>query len=311
MNALLDRIKGYFTKHPVPHSAFQISSHYLSGICLSPKEGKIKNYFILPMEKGVIEPSFNKKNIKNAGLLEKKIREGLEKLSLSEHNIACLIPELSLHGFVFSFDSLPPSRQEREQIIRFRIKKLMPMLPADTRFSFRVVKSNSSEKILSAVARASVVEEYEDLLSRLRLNVRAIGVPTLSLFNLVEKDKEKNLLLINIEENSLCLVAVVNSEIVLYRLKSYIPDSEADVSGFVENIIKEIENTVNFVEDREREKVQSLWVRVGLLENNEKMLRLLKERSSLPLKGIESCLDAELGLQEKKILSPLLGQILR
>jgi Tfp pilus assembly PilM family ATPase len=310
MTALIDRIKGYFTQHPIPHSAFQISSHYLSGIRLSPKERKIKNYFILPMEKGVVEPSFSKKNIKNPGLLERKIREGLEKLSLSENNIACLIPELSLHAFVFSFDSLPPSRQEREQIIRFRIKKQMPMLPADARFSFLVIKSNKSEKILSAVARASVVQEYEDLFSRLRLKVRAIGVPTLSLFNLVRKDKGENLLLINIEENSLCLMAVVNSEIVLYRLKSYIPASEVDVSGFVENIIREIENTVNFVEDREKAKVHSLSIRVGLLESSEKILSLLKERLSFPLKGIESRLDAELGLQEKKILSPLLGQIL-
>jgi hypothetical protein len=310
MTALIDRIKGYFTQHPIPHSAFQVSSHYLSGIRLSPKERKIKNYFILPMDKGVVEPSFSKKNIKNPGLLERKIREGLEKLSLSENNIACLIPELSLHAFVFSFDSLPPSRQEREQIIRFRIKKQMPMLPADARFSFLVIKSNKSEKILTAVARASVIQEYEDLFSRLRLKVRAIGVPTLSLFNLVRKDKEKNWLLINIEENSLCLMAVVNSEIVLYRLKSYIPASEVDVSGFVENIIKEIENTVFFVEDREKAKVHSLSIRVGLLENDEKILRLLKERLSFPLKGIESRLDAELGLQEKKILSPLFGQIL-
>jgi hypothetical protein len=310
MTALIDRIKGYFTQHPIPHSAFQVSSHYLSGIRLSPKERKIKNYFILPMDKGVVEPSFSKKNIKNPGLLERKIREGLEKLSLSENNIACLIPELSLHAFVFSFDSLPPSRQEREQIIRFRIKKQMPMLPADARFSFLVIKSNKSEKILTAVARASVIQEYEDLFSRLRLKVRAIGVPTLSLFNLVRKDKGKNWLLINIEENSLCLMAVVNSEIVLYRLKSYIPASEVDVSGFVENIIKEIENTVFFVEDREKAKVHSLSIRVGLLENDEKILRLLKERLSFPLKGIESRLDAELGLQEKKILSPLFGQIL-
>ncbi|UCC38250.1 MAG: hypothetical protein JSV96_10400 [Candidatus Aminicenantes bacterium] len=310
MNALLDRIKDYFTQRPIPHSVFQISSNYLSGIRFSAKEGKIKNYFILPLDKGVIEPSFSKKNIKNPDLLEKKIREGMERLSLSEHNIACLIPELSLQSFVFSFDSLPASRLEREKIIRFRIKKQMPMLPDDARFSFYLIRSNKSEKMLAAVARASVVQEYEELFSKLRLKVRTIGVPTLSLFNLIEKDKEKNSLLISIEEDSLCLVAIVNSEIVLYRLKSYIPDSEANVSGFVGNIVKEIENTVNFVEDRERERVHSVWIRVGLLENDEKMLRLLKERLSFPLKGIEACLNVELGLQEKKILSPLIGQIL-
>ncbi len=312
MTFFIDRIKSYFTRQLLPHSAFQLTSRYISGIRVSPKEGKIKNHFILPLEKGVIEPSFSNKNIKNPALLEKKIKQGLEKLHLSDHKIACFIPELSLKAFAFSFDSLPSSPQEREQIIRFRVKKQMPLLPKDVRFSFDSIALKNHERIFVVVARASVIQEYEDLFSKLRLKVRLVGLPTLSLYYLINTEKDRGLLLINVEEDSLSLIASVNSEVVLYRLKPFIPDLHTNVSGLqrIENIVKEVENTVNFVEDREKKEVHSIWVRLGLWEQEEEMFSQLQEKLSFPAKGIEACLASELGLREKKILSPLMGQIL-
>ncbi|NIM59772.1 MAG: hypothetical protein GTO16_12660 [Candidatus Aminicenantes bacterium] len=307
-----DRIRNYFLRQIVPRSAIQITSNYLSGINVSAKEGKIKNHFIFPLERGVVEPSFSDKNIKNPALLEKKIKQGLEKLNLSNNKIACLIPELSLKAFVFSFDSLPSSREQRERIIRFRVKKQIPLLPDDARFSFDRISSNSSSKILVAVARASIIKEYEDLFSKLRLKVRAVGIPTLSLYCLLNRKEDRDLLLINIEEDSLSLLAGLNSEVAMYRLKPFIPGSLADVSEpqRVESIVKEVENTVNFVEDKEKKKVNALRIRLGLLETEEEMFRQLQEKLSLPAKGIEVGLNSKLGSREKMILSPLIGQIL-
>jgi hypothetical protein len=147
MGLFFDSIKDYLTKQPFPHAAFHLTSCYISGIRVSPKDGRIMNHFILPLEKGLIQPSFEKKNIKNPSLLEKKIEKELGKLHLHDHKVACLLPELSLRAFVFSFGSLPSSRPEREQVIRFRIKKQLPLLPQDARFSFDVIKSNDSMKI--------------------------------------------------------------------------------------------------------------------------------------------------------------------
>jgi hypothetical protein len=307
-----DRIKNYFTRQPLPRSAFQISSRYISGIHVSPKEGKVKNYFILPLEKGVIQPSFYERNIKNPAVLEKAVKEGLEKLNLSERKTACFIPELSLKAFVFSFNSLPASQQEREKVIRFRVKKQVPLLPEDTRFSFDLIRSNDSTKVVSVIARSAVVQEYEDFFAKLRLRVKAVGIPTLSLYNLMNKEKERDALLINIEEDSLSLIAVINSEIVLYRQKPFILSSQSDFFGpqAVETIVKEVENTVNFVEDTEKRKIQSFRVRLGLMHKGKELFSLLNEKSSFPFKGIKEGLTSKLGSEERQILSPLFGQIL-
>lgn len=310
MALFVDRIKNYFTKQPRPHAAFQLTSRYISGIRVSPKDGKVANHFILSLDKGVIQPSFSRKNIRNPALAEERIKKELGKLHLHDRKIACLLPELSIHAFVFSFGSLPSSRSEREKIIRFRIKKQIPLLPEDARFSFDVIRSNDSVKIIVSVARSSIIQEYEELFDRLNLKIRTIGVPTLGLHSLLNTEKEKDFLLINIEEDSLCLAAVIDSEFALYRMKPILAVAQDETSEArrIENIIKEVDNTVNFIEDREEKKIQSFWVRLGLLQDKG-MLSRLRERSSFPMTGIDSRLMTELGSREKRILSPLVGQI--
>jgi hypothetical protein len=65
METITERLRDFFTRIPMPLTAFQFSSSYLSGLFLSSKDKKIKSYFVLPLGENVVEPSFYKKNINN------------------------------------------------------------------------------------------------------------------------------------------------------------------------------------------------------------------------------------------------------
>jgi len=311
MTILFNRLKDYLIKPPSFSVAFQISHHYLSGIHISPKEGKIKSQFILPLESSALEPSFDKINIADDSYLEDRIKGGVEQLKFSEKNIAILLPESCLKVFVFSFVPLPSSPKEKEEIIRWRVKKQMPLLPDDTRLSFAVLRSNKEEKVLVSLARASVVQEYENLFTKLGLRVGTVGVATLNLMNLLESEGD-NSIVINLEEDYISLMAFLNSEIVLYRFKPLIRESQAKLtlSKKIEDIVKEIKNTVNFIEDREKKKINTFWIRSGIVNPEEKILFTLQERLAVSLKAIEAPMASGLNFQESQILSPLLGQIL-
>lgn len=307
-----ERIIKYFTQPPVLHSSFYFSSGYVGGIHISPKEKRLKSYFFSPLESGVIEPSFTKKNIKNAALLEEKIKEGLEKIHLSDKKTACLVPELSLKAFVFSFDSLPASTEERQQIIRFRIKKQMGLMPQDIRLSFQQMKPNRMHKLLVSLARSAIIEEYEDLLSRLGLKVRAVSFPLLGLYNVMNTKKDEDFLLINIEKDSLSLLAVISSEITLYRQKPLSFGREAPFSSGeeLENVVNEVENTAHFIEDREKKKIKSFYIRLGLPSGEEEIFSHLQEKLFFPLRRVDVAQVKNLSRKEREILSPLAGQIL-
>ena len=191
MTSLADRLRDFFTKRPIPRSVIQVSSRYLSGLQFSPTEKKIKSHFILPLDEGMVRPTFDKKNITDASLLEKRLLESVDKLHLFDNKVCLLLPELSQRTFIFSLDSLPPSRQEREQIIRFRVKKQMPLLSEDVRLSFDFVKGENGIRVVTSLAKASVVKDFEDFFSKLRIKIRVVSTPLISLSNLVDRSRSK------------------------------------------------------------------------------------------------------------------------
>ncbi len=307
-----EKIRDYFVRPRLYDLGVQISSHYISGIQVLPKEGKIKSHFVLPLEGGTINPSFNKKNIINSELLENKIKEGLKKINISAHNIIFLLPEMSQKAFIFNYDSFPSSQQEREYLIRFKVNKQMPLLPDDIKLSFDIRKSNSSKKILATIARSCVIKEYENLFVKLHLKVRVVGIPSLSVSNLLNKESEKDVMFISVEEDSFSLVVNIDSEIVLYRQKPFgasVNNHNSEVQK-ISHIVQEVKNTVNFIEDRDKKRIGCIIIRLGLLGKREEMFVGLKEKLHYPLKKIESYLDFNIPLKEKEILSPLIGQLL-
>lgn len=306
------RVIDTFTKPPQLRSAFYISTRYIAGIHLSPKERQVSHYFILPLDEGVLESSFTRKNITDNPSVEERLKEGMEKLHLSEKKTACLIPELSLKAFVLSFDSLPTSAMEKEKIIRYRIKKQMGFFPEDVRLSFQEIESSHERKLLVSLARDSVIHEYEECLGRLGLKVRVLGSPILGLFNVLNSPEEENFLLINVERESISLVAVIDSEISLYRQKPYALERQAETATEqqAENIITEVENTAHFLEDTEERKIQSLYIRIGSLSAEDKTYTQLEDRLPFVLKRIDMARLERLNHKEREILSPLIGQIL-
>jgi len=311
MNLIFNKLKNFFTAHPLPYSALQVTSSYISGIHLSLKDRKLKNHFILPVSGRIIQPSFEKANIKDSPLLQKIITEGVEKFDIYDHGVALLLPELSQRTFVFSFDGLPATSKEREQLIRFRVKKQMPLLSEDVRISYDVLQTRESKKIISSLARFTVVNDYENFFSQMRLKIKSVGFPLLGLSNLVNWNEEKDFFLINIEKDSFGLLAVTNAEPSLYRQKPLmIRQDEKYLLERVQNIVLEIENTVQFIRDKEKREIASIWVRFGLLESEEELLSNLGSRLPFPIKNIESLVSLELSGREKKILAPLIGQLL-
>jgi hypothetical protein len=311
MAQLIEKIKDFFLCYPCPPAIFQVSSTYISGIHLEVKEKKLKYYGVVPLAPGLVDPHFDRKNLADGPTLSGLLGEGLKGLHLSRERAACLIPESCFKIFVLSFDSFPNAERERDQLLRWRIKKQMPVMPEDVRLSYEVTALGASVKVLVSLARTAILQEYEDLFAGLGLRVGILTAPTLSLLNLVDWETEKDFIVANIEEDSISLAAVTQSEITLYRLKPLALERLGPVEPGqkIETIVKEIENTVHFIEDREKRGIRSLWMRVGLTDDQEEITSELAGRLPLSIKKIESPRMAELPASKKALFAPLAGQI--
>lgn len=308
------RVKEYFLELPQPHAVIQFTAHSLSAVRLSPKDRTIKQRCSLSLSPGAVLPSFDRTNLAELPYLEGRLEEVKKILQLEEGSVAALLPELCFKIAIFSSDSPALSQMEREKMVWWRVRKLMPLLPDDARLSYDVVASRSSEKILASLARSSVVREYENLLARKRLRTEAVTPPSLNLLNLMLRSGRDaaDSIIVNIEDDSVSLLAIIDSELSLYRVKPFMHEGRFLLprDEKMANIIKELENTINFIEDREKKKIGLLWVRRGPAEADADLLSGLKARFSFPVESLESLVPFDLPAREKEVLSPLVGQFL-
>jgi hypothetical protein len=283
----------------------------VSGIRVEIKEGKVGRQAVLDLPAGVLEPHFDRTNIAAAAPLAATLKECLGQLQASGKRIACLIPETCLKILVISLDSLPASESEREKIIRWRAKKQMAILPDDARLSYELAAQTGSVKVLAALARTAVIQEYEALFSGLGLQAGVVTAPTISLLNLLDWENEKDLLLANVEEDSLGLMVISQGEPALYRLKTFPNAREAGFrpSQKIEAAVQEIENTAHFIEDREKRQVRSLWVRSGLSLNQEDVLAGLRAGLSLEVRPVQAPASSGLSADLSAFLAPLAGLV--
>ena len=209
-----------FLEAPLPDAVFQIAPRALTGIRINPRERSVGGRFVAALPDGAVRPAFEGTNIADPAPLEAKLREGMLKLGLSQGTIAVLVPELCVRIYLLPLDSSPASDKERDGIVRWRVGKLMPLLPDDARIVHQSVAVGNGERIVAAVARPEVVREYEGLFVRSGLVPGNVTLPSLSLLGLLPGGGG-DALLVNVEDDSLSIIAVVGGEPALLRQKPF------------------------------------------------------------------------------------------
>ena len=307
----MGQLCSYFNQQPRPLIGFQISSSSLSGVALSSKKRKTRDSFVFHFSDDTIKPSLYNKNIGDMDRLKDIFKEGLSEMGEVDRKAALILPELSQKTFVFSFKTIPASYQEKQKIIRFRIKKVMPIIPDDLRISFDFMDSDGEKVAVVTAAREQVVKEYEEFFKDFGIKIRVIVPPWFGLMNLVASHSQKNFMMINADKDSFSLVIVVDMRLAFYRQKHFLFEDDKDIHGSTkaEKMAKEIMGTIHFLEDREKINVSCIWMRTGIRKGDE-IVSYLRENCDFDINRIEDSPVLSFDRREKKILAPLIGLLL-
>ncbi len=307
---LVERLKAHFLDRLVPDAVFQVSPAFLSGIRVSKNDGLVKGGFALPFRERPLTPSFDRPNVTDPVVLEEAIAEGMKSLRLSSGSAALLVPEASVRVFVLSVDSFPGSGKERDAFIRWRIGKQMPLIPEDARIDYAATPGRGARKVIVAMARQMIIREYEYLFEKAGLKPVLVTVPTLTLVNLIGRTAAGNGILLNLEDETLTLLALMDSGWELYRQKSVGAAGGPEAEQRADNIVREAENTIRFLEDKEKKRIERLWVRSAAADERPELISRLEERIGLPLEPLDYEAPEGWSEAQKALLAPLVGQIL-
>jgi hypothetical protein len=299
----LDRLRDYFTAPPVCRAVFQVGAGRLAGLRVAVKNGSPAARFSAPLKPGAVVPSLERPNVADAASVEAVIAEAVRALGLADQTAALLLPELCARVYIVGVDSVAASAEEREAVFRWRVAKQAPSLPEDARWSVDYLPAGTGERIVGALARSEVVSEYEALFARHRVRIGVATLPTLSLLRLLRDAPGGNAVLVNAEEGALALAAVMGGKLSLYRQKPLAGDDATAA-----HVVKEAENTIHFLEDREREKVETIWVRSVLAGGDAAVEEGLAASLRIPIRPVASVMPAGVEGADRTLLAPLFGQ---
>jgi type IV pilus assembly protein PilM len=165
-------------RDPPPEFVFEISS---DGIAMSrTRPPAVVQY--QPLAPGVLVPSPVKDNVTDADALAAAVAKLTPPGSGRRRHAALILPDNSLRLAVLDFESIPAKEEERQSLIRFRMRKTLPFDIDEAAFSYYVQAGN---KVIVAVAPVEVIARYEAPFRAANLHTGLVTSSSLAMLELL------------------------------------------------------------------------------------------------------------------------------
>lgn len=294
---LRESFRRYFMEQPRPSAVFQIAPSYFAALKTAVEaEISSEDYVYHPISTGLVEAQLLQKNLVRPEFLQDLLEKAVRKLKPRGNSATVILPEMSTRVFILSLEKAGLTPDEHLRFIEWRLGQQLSRSLDRIRYSYQMFNSTRERRVLVVCTGEEVAEEYENLFTDCKLKPGKLTTPSLSVLNLIMRTGGgvDNFLLIDADLDYLCLIAVLDGVPYLYRQKQLWPDNDTSRT----TILKESENTINFIEDKTRKKPALVYLRTNL----EKPIWLLTEIENLLGLRVEEVRS------EPQFLAPLVGE---
>jgi len=188
------------------------------------------------LDAGAIVPSPVDQNVVNAEGLRSALRAACDRAGVRGHPIALLLPDPVVRVFIFPFETLPRRAEEAIPLLRWRLKKSVPFDVDDTVISsMRQTARNGGLEVITAVARQSIIREYEQTIEAVGGEPGVVLSSTLACLPLLAESGAT--MLLRAAGKSLSTVIVRGSNLCVYRSTSTaVGGAQLDVHAILDEI---------------------------------------------------------------------------
>ena len=177
----------------------------------------------LALEEAVIQPDFKRPNIYHPELFVSAVKELLTPLAKKEKRIAVALPDRCGQLFLLDLETPFKSHTEGAEIIRWRLKDVLPEKSGQVALDFQVLeeKESGQKRILAAVISKEVLSQYESLLEQAGYGAAVVDFHALALYNAyrIKIDLGGDFILIGMDGCQLSIMIFVNQTLTFCRLR--------------------------------------------------------------------------------------------
>ncbi len=213
-----------------------------------------------PLPEGAIETSLTRPNILLPEAVLTALASIFSKLGTVDSRISLLIPDHLARVAILPFATIPRTRRELAELVRFRMAKSLPFKPEEAVMDLMILGGGvapgpSGASVLAAFIHRAVLQQYEMLLSGAGYWPGLVALSTFELYNLfrphlqARRDPDRDALLLNVTPHYLSVLVFRGEDLIFYRCKPHGADPGKNPDGLTE-IRREIYTSLAFYQEK-------------------------------------------------------------
>lgn len=177
----------------------------------SAKTPRVERVAHAPFAARIIQASLREQNVLDPEAFVAGLKSAYTQLLCRSNRVAVSLPDSACRIMLLDLEGRFKSRSEALDLIRWKLKKSIPLESADTQLDYQqlTVRENGDLALMVAIASRTVISQYEDLISQAGLSPARIDCNTFNICKLFDRrlSLQEDCILISFYGSTLSIVA--------------------------------------------------------------------------------------------------------
>jgi len=231
---------------PAPDVAVEFASNRVSAASLETRGGQpvVAAHAAEPLPDLALVPSLTAANLHDRAAVAGALARVLERVG-APRRIGLVVPDVVAKVSLVRFEQVPTRAQDLEQLIRWQVKKTAPFTIEEAQVSYvRGLQAGGGHEFIVALARRSVIEEYEAICAEAGAYAGLVDLATFNVINSVLAAPgvpDADWLLVNVAVDYASIAIMRGRSMIFFRNRG------ADADGTLADLVHQ---TAMYYEDR-------------------------------------------------------------
>jgi type IV pilus assembly protein PilM len=215
---------------------------------------------VSPLSEGLVSPSLVQPNIADLSDFVAALKSALAKAEIKTTRISLALPDASAKVSLHSLDKLPGNDNEKQQLLRWKLKKTVPFNIDEAHVASLDHKlANGKHLVLTVCIQREVLAQYEEAFQKLGIHAGYVCLSSFAAFELVAKIdpelEQSSVMLIRVRSSGVSSLISQNGHVVFFRQTDVNDETEgfeqrtANV-GNLPDLFDEIHPCVTYYQDK-------------------------------------------------------------
>ena len=252
---LTSRIQKFF-EPSLPLVACEINRRAIALVRLDSRNPTLVDRFsVTPLAEGLVAPSLIRPNIIALPDFVAELKSAFTKAEIKTSRISLALPDASAKVSLHPLDTLPGNENEKQQLLRWKLKKTVPFNIDEAHVTSLDHKlPNGKHLVLTVCIHREVLAQYEEAFQKLGIHAGYICLSSFATFELLSKLEpdlgQRSVLLLRVRPSGVSSLIVQEGRVVLFRQADVGDEAPVSAAVGLPDLFDEIHPCVTYYQDK-------------------------------------------------------------